>query len=125
MNVKVNDPPRQFTVGNYEPIVLSDCGRIELEPDELVVFTTTDGAEYDVGRKSWGFYATPSLNGRLARFGLRAVLAKNPQDRFFVLLVEQGKEDDFHQYMQDEQMEIVIWLDSTDVLNHLEQQLKQ
>lgn len=125
MKIRVNDPPRQFTVGNYEPIVLSDCGRIELEPDEVVTFTTADGAEFDVGRKSWGFYATPSLNGRLSQFGLRAVLVKNPVDRFFILLVEQGKEDEFHRYMQNERMDIVAWLDTAEALQRLQQQLER
>ena len=86
------DPPRVFTVGFGEEIEMHDCGRIELEPDEQVTFTTPDGGEYDVARKSWGFYATPSLNARLPSFGLRPALIENTQGRFFVVLVERGHE---------------------------------
>ena len=59
----------------------SDCGRIALAPDEQVTFTTEAGGEYDVTRKSWGFYATPSINGRLKTFGLRAALVRNVAGR--------------------------------------------
>src|SRR5438105_15753607 len=73
----INDPPRAFQVGRTEKIWIRDCAHISLEPDEQVTFLTGEGAEYDVARKDWGFYATPSLNSRLARFGLRGVLVRN------------------------------------------------
>ena len=60
------EPPRRFVVGAHEDVELSDCGRVALDPDEQISLTTDAGAEYDVTRKDWGFYATPSLNERLA-----------------------------------------------------------
>ena len=92
MKVVALDPPRKFRVGAREDVELSDCGRIELRPDEQVTFTTESGGEYDVARKAWGFYATPSLNGRLPWFGLRPALVKGLEDKFFVMLVEHGHE---------------------------------
>src|SRR5687768_11688346 len=90
------NPPRAFLVGNAEKFEMRDCGTMRLEPDEQITIVTERGAEYDVARKSWGFYATPSLNGRLADFGLRGVLVKNRgTGRFFVLLVERGAEPPF------------------------------
>ena len=74
------DPARVFSVGRGGRIQLKDTARITLEPDEQVTFVTRAGAEYDVVRKSWGYYATPSLNGRLRRFGLRAVLSRSPDE---------------------------------------------
>jgi hypothetical protein len=44
-----------------------------LEPDEQVTLTTRR-RQYDVAPKEWGFYAAPSLNGRLPQFKLQAVL---------------------------------------------------
>jgi len=61
---------------------------MQLAPNEQITFVTEAGNEYDVTRKDWGFYAAPSLNGRLADFYLRAVLVKNRADRFFLMLVE-------------------------------------
>jgi hypothetical protein len=106
------DPPRQFGVsGAGVRLALSDCGRISLEPDEQVTFTTPAGAEYDVTRKSWGFYATPSTNGRLSSFGLRTALVRNLRGRLFVMLVERGKEDEFRAYVDADQQIFITWID--------------
>jgi hypothetical protein len=122
--MEVKEPPREFAVGVGEGIRLKDCARIALEPDEQVTFTTPSGAEYDVARKSWGFYATPSLNGRLTRFHLRGVLVKNGGGQFFILLVERGKELLFERYLEAGQLEIVTWLDGAGPLQDLEQRVK-
>ncbi len=113
-------PPRSFIVGNDVRFEMKDCGSLALEPDEQVTFTTKSGAEYDVARKDWGFYATPSLNGRLTSFGLRGVLIRNTiTSRYFVLLVEKGLESDFEAYLQQERCEVITWLDSSEALNGL------
>jgi hypothetical protein len=112
-------PPRLFQVGLGNPINMQDCGRLELEPDEQITLVTESGAEYDVARKAWGFYATPSVNGRLLRFRLRTVLMRNRLQQFFVLLVEQGKEGLFQQYADTEGLSVVAWLDNTPNLEAL------
>jgi len=114
-----NNPPRTYEVGFGEKIAISDCGRVELAPNEQLTFLTESGAEYDLTRKDWGFYATPSLNGRLASFGLRGVLVRNRIGRYFVLLVEQGKEVAFERYLAIEALAIVVWLDSDAALQSL------
>src|SRR5688572_21632643 len=104
MDVKFTliEPPREFEVGKTEIVKLKDCARIRLEPDEQVTFVTESGAEYDVARKSWGFYATPSLNARLQQFGLRALLVKSLAGKFYIFLVESGKEADCQRYLDIE-----------------------
>jgi len=119
-------PPREFFVGAKPPIKLRDCGRVALQPDEQVTFVTEGGAEYDVCRKSWGFYATPSLNGRLADFGLRALLVRGVTgERFYLLLVEAGKEEEFADYLKHTGMNICCWLDSDAAFATLERQLQR
>jgi len=121
MKFEPKDPPRAFLVGHAEKFEMHDCGNMRLEPDEQITFVTPGGAEYDIARKSWGFYATPSLNGRLTQFGLRGVLVKNRgTGRFFVLLVETGAEALFERYCADENLVIVVWLDSSAALEELE-----
>lgn len=97
---------------------------MELAPDEQITFVTEEGLQYDVTRKSWGFYATPSLNGRLARFHLKPVMVKNRTGRFFILLVEAGKEADFNRYVEEEKLEIICWMDTTEALDKIEYGLK-
>ena len=114
------DPPRTFVVGHN--IKISDCGTVALKPDEQVTFVTEAGAEYDVVRKDWGFYATPSLNGRLLQFGLRAVLIQNRvTGRYFVLLVERSKEAEFRAYLATEKLRVVHWLDCDEGLRAVDQ----
>jgi hypothetical protein len=125
MKLNRNDPPREFEVGFDHKFIMKDCAKIELSPDEQVTMLTESGNEYDVARKSWGFYATPSLNGRLQRFNLRAVLVKNRNDQFFLMLVEKGKEQDFQDYVVGEPLQIVCWMDTTENLLNLETKLKR
>jgi SAM-dependent methyltransferase len=112
VKLRVNDPPRTFNIGRGEPIVISDVAHIELEPNEQVTFEAAGGIEYDVARKAWGFYATPSLNGRLLDHKLRAVLARSPANKYFVFLVERGREDEFQRYLDSEGNVLVRWLDN-------------
>ena len=115
------DPPRRFTVGNSVRFDMHDCGALRLEPDEQVTLTTPKGGEYDVARKSWGFYATPSLNGRLPQFGLRPALVKNLGTlRQFVLLIERGSEADFDAYCVQENLAVIAWLDDEATLAAIE-----
>jgi len=125
LKLQPQHPARRFLVGAHGDVVMADCGRLTLDADEQVTLTTEAGAEYDVARKDWGFYATPSLNGRLESFGLRGVLVKNAIGRYFVLLVEGGKEDLFEAYRASEGLAIVTWLDSTGALDLLEQALRE
>lgn len=120
MKFQPKQPPREYGVGFDKKGVISDCGTMHLAPDEQITFVTEDGNEYDVTRKDWGFYAGPSLNGRLAGFNLRAVLLKNRIDRYFVLLVEKGKEEAFEKYVREEPLQIISWLDSNEALANLE-----
>ena len=114
------DPPRVFDTGRGQPIVIKDCGRMALAPDEQITFVTESGAEYDVARKSWGYYATPSLNGRLLNFGLRAALARSFVGKYYLLLVERGREVELQRYLDTEQNQIVRWLDNDDDLRAIE-----
>jgi len=116
MKLHVNDPPRTFATGRGASITISDCAHVELAPDEQVTFTTPAGGEYDVTRKSWGFYATPSLNGRLLNFNLRAAIACGPAAKFYVFLVERGRERELEAYLAAEQNTVVRWLDNDDDL---------
>ena len=120
VKLRISDPPRTFATGRGEPITIKDCAHIELLPDEQVTFTTPEGGEYDVTRKAWGFYATPSLNGRLLDFGLRAVVTRGPAGKYYVFLVERGHEAEFQRYADAEQNVIVRWLDNEADLKAIE-----
>lgn len=118
-------PPRTYDAGYEVKVRISDCGRLHLEPDEQVTFTTPGGGEYDVTRKRWGFYATPSLNGRLVSFGLHGVLVRNRDGRAFVLLVERGHEEAFRLYCEGECLDILACLAGQEGIDALADALRK
>jgi hypothetical protein len=124
MKVESINPPREFEVGLGKSVTMKDCAHIELVADEQITLFTESGAEYDVTRKDWGYYATPSLNARLSNFGLRGVLIKSKDSKFYIFLVESGKEESFYEYLNVEGHTILCWLDTTSALENLEKSLK-
>ena len=82
-----------------------------MEPNEQVTFVLPNAAEYDVTCKSWGFYATPSMNGRLRGFGFRSALVENPLGRHFVMIVQEGRMAEFKAYLIGDKQHVVSWLD--------------
>ncbi len=116
MKIVRRDPPRRFSVGHDGEIALSHCADVALTPDEQVTFTSDSGSEYDVVRKAWGYYATPSLNRRLPGHGLRPALVRSGEATY-LLLVERDAEQAFHAYLESQNMEVILWLDGpADVL---------
>jgi len=124
MKLQLIEPPREYEVGFGPKVTIKDCAHIELAADEQITFTTSAGGEYDVARKNWGFYATPSINGRLLQFGLRTTLVKNRMGRFYVMLVENGCESQFEQYLAEEGLLLCGWLDDTGTLERIENAMK-
>ena len=112
MKLIQNKPPRVFVVGKNKNISISDCGSINLEHNEQVTFLTDDGKEYDVVSKEWGFYATPSINKRLAAQGFKTALVKNYEGVYFIMLVEKEKVSVFKKYLAEEKNFLIQWLDN-------------
>ena len=117
MRIDLIKPAREFIARG---IPLLHSANIELDPDEQVTFVTASGTEFDVVRKDWGYYGTPSLNGRLAANGLRAALVRgNKSGKVFVLFVEVGKEPEFNAYIEWDGLTILSWLDTHEATDEL------
>lgn len=111
MRLEIFDEARRFSVGLRE-VELSHVASLALESDEMVTFVSEGGREYDVTLKEWGYYATPSVGGRLRRFGMRAALMRNVDSgQSFVVLVFNDRLAAWQQYMESENEELVVWLD--------------
>jgi SAM-dependent methyltransferase len=100
--------PRRFTVGGVD---LTHVADVQLEDDELVTFRADSGTEYDVVRKSWGYYPIPSLNRRLPDHGLRPVLVRDDRGTRTLLLCERGRERAFEEYLAKQRLKVVGWLE--------------
>ena len=111
MKIIEKRPPREYKVGIESQITIKDCGSILLEENEQITFLTSDEKEYDVARKDWGFYATPSVNSRLKEQGFKTALVRNSIGQWYIMLVEKDKIDKFQTYLREEKNEVVEWLD--------------
>ena len=119
MKVNKKIPPRKFKVGNGS-IELMDAASIELEVNEQVTFISPDEKEYDIVRKEWGYYGTPSINGRLVKFGIKTALVKSPGNLYFIHLVEKEKLTDYINYINRENHIILCWLDEEKTISKLD-----
>ncbi|MBT4353469.1 MAG: hypothetical protein HOD13_02800 [Rhodospirillaceae bacterium] len=111
MRLKKIDPPRVFKVGSFDSSInLSHVIDLNLDPDEQVTLIGDNGGEFDICRKSWGYYATPSINHRLKDFGYRTCIVES-SGRRYLHLVEQEKINEYLKYLEEQRMKILFWLD--------------
>ncbi len=110
MKIKIRKKPRIFNVnvGNTK-IQLKDTAKIMLNKNEQVTFKYLN-SEYDVAKKDWGYYATPSINGRLKKFGFRTYLIKNKRDKLYIFLVHKNKMRAFKKYCKYDNQKIIMEL---------------
>ena len=85
MKIKLNKKVRKFKVGIKET-TLKDFGKIYLNNNEQLTFIKKK-SEFDIVKKNWGYYATPSINKRLKRFNFRTFLTQNSHKFIFVMIV--------------------------------------
>tara|TARA_Y100001958_G_C20853722_1_gene295047 strand:+ start:163 stop:492 length:330 start_codon:yes stop_codon:yes gene_type:complete len=108
MKVYKRKKARKFLVSKKNNIFLKDVGKIHLQEDENLTITCKEKKDFEICRKSWGYYATPSLNFRLKRKGLKAVLVKQNL-KYFILLVDMKKKEKFKNYIKIENYKIIRW----------------
>ena len=58
------------------------CRKINLENNENLTITSNNKKNYEICRKDWGYYATPSINERLKKNGLKC-FAKQKKNILF------------------------------------------
>lgn len=109
MRLAEKSPPRVF-----EPapgVAISDCGDLELKANEQVTMVTECGKRMDVAAKDFGFYATPSVNGRLKNEGFKTALVRNPRGQVYVMVVDRDRMSAFDTYCDTEKQTVLEWLD--------------
>lgn len=107
--MKIKKKSRKFKVGKNN-IIIKEVAKILLGNNEQVTFVNKK-TEYDVVRKNWGYYATPSINKRLKSKGFKTALVINEDKRIYIMLVEKGKIRVFNKYCKDENQRRLLWLD--------------
>lgn len=119
MNFEPKNPPRKFKVGKPENnIVISDFGDVHLSHDEQITIVSDNGKRHDFACKDWGFYSTPSINGRLKNEGFKTALVENQKGQIYVMSVDIEKMNLFKKYCVDEKQTVLEWLDERKLRVH-------
>ena len=103
---------RKFKPSKYSDVVLKDCGKIILNNNEQVTFSDKykQNNDYDVTKKDWGYYATPSINSRLKKNNFISYIVLNKSTNlFFIMIVHKNKKNLFLKYLKKENLKIVTW----------------
>ena len=107
--MKIEKKNRKFKVG-ISNITLKEVAKISLKQNEMVTFFNGK-IEYDIVKKNWGYYATPSFNSRLLNFNLKTCIIKSKvTNNKFIILVQRDKIVQFNKYLKDEKCKVVKWL---------------
>lgn len=111
--MKIIKRNRKFVVGKKKNIVLKDKGSLFLENNENISIHFNKKINYDIAKKNWGFYCLPSINKRLLKFKLKALIAENKRTKsFFIMLILNNKKSlkEFKAYCLKEDLRIIAWL---------------
>ena len=103
--MKIIKSNRLFKAG-ISKVKIRDRGSISLRNNHQVTFKYKN-SEYDVCKKNWGYYATPSINGRLKDFGFRTYLIINQFKKIYIFIVHKNKNVEFKKYIKKEKNKIV------------------
>ncbi len=109
MKIIEKKPSRVFKVGTKDTKI-RHVADIELDSDEQVTFLGENNSEYDFVKKSWGYYASPSINKRLKSFNIRSFLVKNETGQIYLMCVEDPKIKEFKNYCEKERQEVFMEL---------------
>tara|TARA_Y100000816_G_C25584367_1_gene314077 strand:- start:87 stop:470 length:384 start_codon:yes stop_codon:yes gene_type:complete len=125
--MKIIKRNRKFVVGKSKEITLIDKGSIYLNNDNNISIHYDKKVNYDIAKKSWGFYPLPSINKRLKNFNLKAVIVESKNfNTFFIMLVINNKKKirDFKIYCKKENINIISWLNNRN-LNLIKKKFKK
>jgi len=111
VEIKISKKPRVFKVGKNKKINIKEVGFLYLKNDEQITLINENKKNYDIIKKSWGYYATPSTNGRLKKEGFKTALVKNKSNRYYVLIVDKKKIKNFKNYCKTENQKVIEWID--------------
>jgi len=124
MKISEKKPTRKFLVGEQNQLTITDCGAIILEPDEMVTLIDSEGSEFDITKKNWGYYATPSINKRLKHNGFKTALVVNKAGDTYIMLVKENHRNIFSEYLSGEGSKVVCWLDEDLSISTIEESMK-
>ena len=107
--MQVKRKKRSFIVGKNKKIKITEKAIIKLGNNEQITFLNQND-EYDVVKKNWGYYCTPSINNRLKVNNFRSFIVSNKKKNIFFMIANKKKINMFKKYLKSEENKILIEL---------------
>ena len=108
--MKIKKKNRKFKTG-INDIIITHVADLKLANNELITIKVNKKTEYDITRKNWGFYSTPSINKRLLKYRFDSAITHNPNfGTYFMMIVEKNKKKEFIKYLKSQNMVLITWL---------------
>ena len=111
VEIKISKKPRIFKVGVRKKISIMEVGFLYLKDNEQITIVNENKKNFDFVKKNWGYYATPSINGRLKKEGFKTALVKNKSNKYYIMVVDKKKTKIFKDYCKIENQKIIEWID--------------
>ena len=108
--MKIKKINRNFLVGEKsKKIKLKHVANVKLNNNEQLTFLFKE-SQYDFVKKNWGFYASPSINGRLKKEGFISALVKNKKKMIYLMVIHKSKITEFTNYCKKHDQKVFKWL---------------
>ncbi len=96
---------RSWIVGTNKDIVITEKLKIKLNDNEQVSFVgTKKKINYEICKKNWGYYISPSIDKRLKDYGHTVYITKNKNGQVYLMAVDFKKIKRFILYCKKEKL---------------------
>ena len=109
--IKLLKKPRIFKVGENKKIKIKEVGYVYLKNNEQITLINENKKKHDIVKKSWGYYATSSVNSRLKKEGFKTAIVKNKSNGYYIMIVDIKKIKNFKNYCKKENQKVIEWID--------------
>jgi len=109
--IKLLKKPRILKVGENKKIKIKEVGYVYLKNNEQITLINENKKNYDIVKKSWGYYATSSVNDRLKKEGFKTAIVKNKSNKYYIMIVDIKKIKNFNNYCKKENQKVIEWID--------------
>jgi hypothetical protein len=100
---------RSWIVGDKKDILITEKIKIQLDDNEQVSFVEKKNmTSYEICKKNWGYYVSPSIDKRLKDYGHKMYITKNQYGQVYLMAVDLKKIKKFTLYCKKEKLKFKI-----------------
>ena len=106
----INKVNRKFKPSSKSRVIITEKAKIYMKHNEQITLIDINKNQYDIVKKSWGYYSTPSINKRLKNNNHKACIVKNIEKKtIFLFSVNIKKKNEFNKYLKKNKIKVIKW----------------